>query len=226
MYAILVGGGKVGRQLATELVADGIIVAVIEKDNNKCEQIASSLNTLVINGDGADFSVLESAGANKADFAIAVTGSDEVNFVVCQLAKITFKVKIALARINDPRNESIFNKLGIDFTFTTTNIIAKMMHETIQCKECGLPYVIPEFINRRSKFEIIRFVIRDQSPANHQSFRDLPLPEGTLAIALSRDGETMIPSGKIVLKTNDIVYFTLRKDLHGSLRKVILGAEE
>ena len=223
MYAVLIGGGKVGRQLATELVADGIIVAIIEKDSAKCEQIASSLNTLVINGDGADFSVLESAGANKADFAIAVTGSDEVNFVVCQLAKITFKVKIALARINDPRNESIFNKLGIDFTFTTTNIIAKMMHETIQCKECGFPYVIPEFLNRRSKFEIIRLIIREGSPSNRKCFSDIPLPEGTLAIALSREGDMMIPSGKIELKTNDIVYFTLRKEQHEALRKVILG---
>lgn len=225
MYAVLIGGGKVGRQLAVELVEDGMIVAVIEKDAKKCEQLASTINTLIINGDGADYSVLENAGANKADFAIAVTGSDEVNFVVCQLAKITFKVKIALARINDPRNEGIFNKLGIDYTFATTNIIAKMMHETVQCRECGFPFVIPEFLNRRSKFEIIRFIIKEGSPANHQSFQDLPLPEGSLAIALSRGGEMMIPSGKVELATNDIVYFTLRKDLHETLKKIILGKE-
>jgi len=223
MYAVLIGGGKVGRKLAEELVADGIIVAIIEKDSSKCEQLASTLNTLVINGDGADYSVLESAGANKADFAIAVTGSDEVNFVVCQLAKITFRVKIALARVNDPRNEGIFNKLGIDYTFATTNIIAQMMHETVQCKECGFPFVIPEFLNRRSKFEIIRLVIQENSPSNHKSFQDIELPEGSLAIGLSRQGEMLIPSGQIRLQTNDIVYFTLRKDLHEAVRKIIMG---
>jgi len=223
MYAVIIGGGKVGRNLAEELLDDGIVVAIIEKDSAKCEQIASSINALVINGDGADFSALESAGTNKADFTIAVTGSDEVNFVVCQLAKISFKVKITLARINDPRNESIFNKLGVDFTYTTTHIIAKMMHETINCKECGFPFAIPEFLSRKSKFEMIRFVIKENSPAKDKNFSDLAIPEGALAIAISRDGEMMLPSGKITLKAKDILYFTLRKDLHDVVRKTIVG---
>ena len=89
MYAVIVGGGKVGRNLAKELLDDGITVAIVEKDAGKCENIASKLNALVINGDGADYSVLESAGSKDADYLIAATGSDEVNFAEGDFTKIS-----------------------------------------------------------------------------------------------------------------------------------------
>jgi trk system potassium uptake protein TrkA len=223
MYIVIVGGGKVGRTLVSELLEDGFSVALIEKDHDKCEEIASKYNILVIHGDGADYTVLESAGTRNADFVVAVTGNDEVNFVVCQLAKISFKVRMTLARVNDSRNESIFKKLGIDFVFTTTNIISKIIHETIHCRDCGFPFVVPTFLHRKSKFDIIRLIVPFDSPSLNKKFTELRLPKEALAISLVRNEEIIIPYGDTILMQNDVLFFVLRKTLLEEVKNIIIG---
>ncbi|MBP8708117.1 MAG: NAD-binding protein [Caldisericia bacterium] len=212
MYAVIVGGGKVGRNLAKDLLEDGMAVSIVEKDAGKCENIASKLNALVINGDGADYSVLESAGSRGADYLIAATGTDEVNFVVCLLAKVSFSAKTTLARVNDIRNEGIFKKSGVDFVLTTPYIISKMMHEIIRCKDCGFPFIIPTFLDRKSKFEIVRFIIKEGSPSIGKKISELKFPKDSLIITVIRSGEIMIPSGKSVINKDDTLYIITRRD--------------
>jgi len=212
MYAVIVGGGKVGRNLAKDLLEDGMAVSIVEKDSGKCENIASKLNALVINGDGADYSVLESAGSRGADYLIAATGTDEVNFVVCLLAKVSFSAQTTLARVNDIRNEGIFKKSGVDFVLTTPYIISKMMHEIIRCKDCGFPFIIPTFLDRKSKFEIVRFIIKEGSPSIGKKISELKFPKDSLIITVIRSGEIMIPSGKSVINKDDTLYIITRRD--------------
>ena len=212
MYAVIVGGGKVGRNLAKDLLEDGMAVSIVEKDAGKCENIASKLNALVINGDGADYSVLESAGSRGADYLVAATGTDEVNFVVCLLAKVSFCAKTTLARVNDIRNEGIFKKSGVDFVLTTPYIISKMMHEIIRCKDCGFPFIIPTFLDRKSKFEIVRFIIKEGSPSIGKKISELKFPKDSLIITVIRSGEIMIPSGKSVINKDDTLYIITRRD--------------
>ncbi len=226
MHVIIVGGGKVGINLCRELLTLGYSVSIIEREAEKCERIATTMNALVIHGDGTDHSILESAGTGQADFMVAVTGRDEDNFVACQLAKITFKVHVTMARVNDPRNESIFKKLGIDFTFTTTYIVSKMILETIKCRYCGFPFVIPEFLSDKSQFEIIRMVLQIHSPGVGKSFAKLNIPTGSLAIALYRDGAIQIPYGDMVLKENDTVYFITDQKHIRAIQHLVLGPEE
>jgi len=223
MHVIVVGGGKVGISLCRELLNYGYSVSIIEKDADKCERIATSMNALVIHGDGSDHSILESAGTGQADFMVAVTGKDEDNFVSCQLAKITFKVHVTMARINDPRNESIFKKLGIDFTFTTTFIVSKMILETIKCKYCGFPFVIPEFLSDKSKFEIIRLVLNVSSPSVGKSFAELNIPTGSLAIALYREDAIQIPYGDMILREFDIIYLISERKHISTIQRLLLG---
>jgi trk system potassium uptake protein TrkA len=226
MHVIVVGGGKVGFNLSRELLALGYSVSIVEKDAEKCERIATAMNALVINGDGTDHSILESAGTGQADFMVAVTGRDEDNFVACQLAKITFKVHITMARVNDPRNEPVFAKLGVDFSYTTTFIVSKMILETIKCRYCGFPFVIPEFLNDKSKFEIIRLVLTSGSPSIGKSFAEINIPTGSLAIAVYRDEAIQIPYGDMKLIDKDIVYLISDRKRLENIRGMFLGKEK
>src|SRR5262245_1133608 len=123
MYAIIIGGGKVGFYLAKHMLEDGHEVLVIERDAAKCAGIAEELGDIVLKGDGCEAVTLASAGMGRADLCVAVTGDDEDNLVACQVAKTKFEVPRTIARINNPKNELIFRQLGIDTTVSATSVI-------------------------------------------------------------------------------------------------------
>src|SRR3990170_7611509 len=132
MYAIVVGGGKVGYYLAKELLAEAENeVLVIEKDGAKCERIAEELGDIVLRGDGCEAATMEIAGFGRADMVIAVTGDDEDNLVSCQVAKVKFSVPRTVARINNPKNEEIFRRLGIDTTVSATAAILTQIEQEL-----------------------------------------------------------------------------------------------
>jgi len=224
MYIVIVGGGKIGKNLAKNLLQEGHSVAVIELNPDKCEELATTLNTLVINGDGGDYSVLESAESKNANFVVAVTGNDEVNFVVCELAKISFQVGKTITRVNDSRNESIFKKLGIDYVFTSSYLISKMMQETIKSEDSGIPFILNSFLDKKSKFEIDRFIVNNKSPVLNKKIQDLKLPKEVLIIALMKNDEILIPYGNTILENNDIIYVVLKKDLVNQVRHILFNS--
>src|SRR3972149_274064 len=122
MYVIVVGAGKVGYYLAKEPpeAPEGHEVLIIEQDAAKCDRITLDLGEIALNGDGCEAATMEIAGFGRADMVIAVTGDDEDNLVVCQVAKARFNVPRTVARINNPKNEEIFKRLGIDTAVSAT----------------------------------------------------------------------------------------------------------
>src|SRR5919202_529298 len=131
MYIVVVGGGKVGYHLTKALMAEGQEVLVIEKSRDKSDRIVRELGAVSIQGDGAEVTTLESAGVARADVVAAVTGHDEDNLVIAQVAKRRFGVPRTVARVNNPRNEFIFSKLGIDATVSATQIILSVIQQSI-----------------------------------------------------------------------------------------------
>ena len=129
MYIVIVGAGKVGYFLAKRLCQSRHGVSIVDKDNTTCEQIAKHLEALVIRGDGCDPQILEQAGAARANVVAAVTGDDEDNLIICQLAKELFHVQRTVGRVSDPYNEPTFSKLGVDIPLNSTEIIAKIIEE-------------------------------------------------------------------------------------------------
>ena len=132
MYMILVGGGNVGIQLAKRLTARGDEVLLIEKDPTVASKLANLLgDECVMHGDGCELYTQRDAGFNRADVVVAVTGEDEDNFVVCQLAKEVWHTERVLARVNDPSHEDIFRDIGIDETVSATGIIYNLLVQQI-----------------------------------------------------------------------------------------------
>src|SRR5215813_14427436 len=131
MYAIIAGGGKVGFFLARELIEQGHEVLIIENVPDRAEFIANELGNVVLRGNADEASTLAEAGAERSDVVIAVTGDDEDNLVICQVAKRRFGTRRTIARINDPRNENIFKMLGIDATVNATEVMLSVLAQEL-----------------------------------------------------------------------------------------------
>ena len=131
MYIIVVGGGRVGYYLTRALLDEGHEVLLVEKEASICEAINDELGSVCVRGDGCEATILAEAGTDRADMLIAVTGDDEDNLVACQVAKHKFNAPRTIARIGNPKNKTLFKKLGIDITICSTNIILEHIEEKV-----------------------------------------------------------------------------------------------
>src|SRR3982075_327047 len=127
MYVIIAGGGKVGWNLARELIAKGNEVTLIESQRTRYLTIEQELEHAVQYGDATELWVLERAGIQRADLAIAVTGDDEDNILICQMAKEKYDVERIVSRVNNPRNLDHFKQLGIEPAVSATDLILRLI---------------------------------------------------------------------------------------------------
>ena len=134
MYVIVIGGGRVGYQLARHLLDRGEEVLLIEKDGRRAEWLESQLGSIVMTGDGDEMAFLETTGIERADVVMAVSGDDEDNLVALQLAKKRFNVPLTIARVNNPANVDIFKTLGVDEAISATDVLLNAMEQSIAAK--------------------------------------------------------------------------------------------
>jgi trk system potassium uptake protein TrkA len=204
MYAIIAGGGKVGFFLARELIEQGHEVLIIEQTPERAEFIANELGNVVLRGNADEASTLAEAGAERADVVIAVTGDDEDNLVLLQVAKRRFGTRRTIARINDPRNENLFRLLGIDATVNATQVMLSVLEQEIPQAN-----LVPLLRLRNSDIEVVEAVVDARSRVAGSPLRDVDLPpESTIAVVI-RNGSAFFPNGATVLEPGDeVVAFT------------------
>lgn len=205
MYIIIVGAGRVGYFLAERLYRDHHSVTLIDKDKAVCEGVTSKLDILVIYGDGCSPTVLKEAGIERADVVAAVTGDDEDNLIVCQLAKERFSVGRTVARVNDPKHEYIFSELGVDIPIDATAIIAKIIEEEVS---------FSDFVNllsfKRGKLAIVRVDLPDDAPVIKRMVKDIALPPDSVLVSILRGEEVIVPHGETVFEPgDDIIALTM-----------------
>lgn len=213
MYVIIVGGGNVGFYLAKTLVAARHEVLLLEKDRLRYRTISEELGEVVMQGDGCQADQQMEAGFGRADAVVAVTGSDDDNLVVCQMAKMEFDVPRTISRVNDPRNEELFHKLGIDATVSSTKIIYNLIEQ-----EVGGGEVIPLAALNRGNIEIVEVEIGPKSPVVDTDIRALPLPAEALIISVIRDGHALLPAADTRFRTGDSVIALVNADKEPELR--------
>lgn len=205
MYVIIVGGGRIGYFLAKRLCKDNHTVVIIEKDLETAQIMAREPNLLIIHGDGCEPTVLEEAGIARAQVLAAVTGIDEDNFIICQIAKERFKVSRTVARVNDPENERAFNELGIDVPVGATAILAKIIEEEVSFSD-----FVDLFSFKRGKLALIRVDLPEDSPVLHKKLQELTLPPDSVMVSIIRGDEIIVPKGDTILKPmDDIIALTL-----------------
>lgn len=219
MHIVIVGAGKIGFYLAKELLASAHVVSIIEKDFALCEEAAKHLNNvLVINGDGCNLKFLSDAGIDRADIVAAVTGSDEVNLMVCQLAKQFTQVKRTVARVNDPQNTHTFNEIGIDVAVDSTSIIAKIIEQ-----EVSLDDLVTLMTFRRGKLALVRVDLTTDSPCVNKPVMGIKLPRSSVLVAVIRGDDMLIPRGETVLQAKDDVIALTAIENEQDLLAVLIG---
>jgi trk system potassium uptake protein TrkA len=218
VYIIVAGGGKIGYYLARELIAQEHEVLIIEKDGRRVDLINSDLGNVVFLGDAAEASTLMEVGAGRADLVCAVTGDDEDNLVIAQLAKRHFNVGRTIARINNPKNEEIFRYLGIDATVSTTDIILSILEQEIPSEA-----VVPLLRFRHADVEIVEAMVPRDAPVIGRALRELHLPqESTIAIVI-RAGAAIFPDGDTRLQAGDEVVAFTRSTHEAELRELFFS---
>ena len=219
MYIIVVGGGKVGYYLTKALLEQGHEVLVIEKDPGKCMALRDELGANVLEGDGCEAATMTEAGANRADNVIAVTGDDEDNLVVCQVARHKFSVPRTIARINNPKNQRIFQRLGIDVTISSTDLILSQIQQAIPAES-----LLHLLTLRNVGVSFVELEIPPDSPALGRPLRDLGIPDDCILPLVIRQGEqAIIPYGSTLLEAGDQVIAVSSEQSEETLRRILQG---
>jgi trk system potassium uptake protein len=212
VYVIIAGAGKVGWNLARELIAKDHEVTLLEHDRGRYLTVEEELEHVVSYGDATELWVLERAGIQRADLVIAVTGDDEDNILICQVANEKYRCERIVARVNNPRNLQHFKLLGIQPAVSATDLILRLIEHEVP--QYGLVHLLDLAEDR---LEIIELQVADGSAAAGRRVGDVALPEGSLIISILRDGGGFVPKPDTTIEAGDEVLVVLDPGLEDAI---------
>src|ERR671935_493176 len=212
MYIVVVGAGKVGWNLARELIGKGNELTLVESDRARFLTVEEELEHAVQYGDGSELWVLERAGIERADLVIAVTGDDEDNILICQVAREKYGVDRIISRCNNPRNLQHFELLGVKPAVSATDLILRLIEHEVP--RYGFLHLLDL---PQERLEIIEVEVAPGSPAAGKRVRDLGIPDGSLVISILRDGSGFVPLADSVVEAGDEVLLVLDSGLEAKI---------
>ncbi len=218
MYIVVVGGGKVGYYLAKELLDAGHELVILEKNGPRARQIQDELGSIVLHRDGCEGKHLAEAGANRASIVAAVTGDDEDNLVVCQMAKHHFDVPRTIARVNNPRNEQLFRHLGVDEIISPTRMVLSAIEQDIPVNE--LLHIAQL---KGGALDLVEAQISESSPAVGRKPNDIAMPEGCSLFLLLRGSNVQQIRPDTVFQVGDKVLAVTPAEGEQALRRELIG---
>jgi trk system potassium uptake protein len=216
VYIIVVGGGNVGTYLANRLLKEGHEVLLLEKDPSQLGRLQSQVGDIVAIGDGCEARVQREVGFERAEVVAAVTGEDEDNLIVCQMARNTWGVERTVARVNDPRHAQFFTEVGISGVVSATNILYNLIEQEISLGE-----VIPLAALRRGNIEIVEATLTSRSPSVGKKIKEISLPAKSNIVWLLRGEDGLLVDGETLLQVGDLVVVLVPTEDEAALREVL-----
>jgi trk system potassium uptake protein TrkA len=218
MRVAIAGAGAVGRSIAAELVENQHEVMLIERDLAAIEPDAVERAEWV-NADACELSSLDEAGLQDCDVVIAATGDDKVNLVVSQLAKMEFAVRRVVARVNDPRNEWLFDEgWGVDVAVSTPRILAAVVEEAVSVGE-----LVRLMTLRQGQANLVEVTLPETTPLAGRAVRELLLPTDAALVVILRGGRVIVPQPDDPLEGLDELLFVAAADVEEELRTALAG---
>jgi len=218
MYVIIVGAGKVGLNLGRELRSKGHEVTLVERNARTFAAVEEEFEHQAQYGDGSELWVLERAGVERSDMVIAVTGDDEDNILICQVAREKYGVERIISRCNNPRNLQHFNLLGVKPAVSATDLILRLIEHEVP--KYGLVHLLDL---PQERLEIIEIEIQEGSFADGKEVRELGLPDGSLVIAILRDGTGFVPLADSIVEAGDELLLVLDTGLEDKITQRMAG---
>ena len=219
MYVIIAGAGKVGWNLARELIAKDREVTLIESNHDRFRVVEQELEHAVQYGDASELWVLERAGIQRADLVIAVTGDDEDNILISQVAKEKYGVQRIVARVNNPRNLPHFKMLGIQPAVSATDLILRLIEHEVP--EYGLVQLLAL---EEEHLEIIELEVLEGSPTVGEQVQRHRAARGSLVISVLRSGRGFVPKADSVIAAGDQVLLILDPGLESEITALFAPA--
>jgi trk system potassium uptake protein TrkA len=219
MFVVIAGGGKAGRSLSRMLLERDYEVVVIEMDRNRYRRLNEELEHAVIMGDATEIYILERAGIARADVVVAVTGDDEDNVIISQIAREKYQVDKVVARVNNPENQEVFDLLGVSPTVCSTMALLSLIEH-----EMPVHRLVRLLSLKQENLEIVEVLLeKGASPDGHR-IDEISLPAGVLLISILRGTSAIIPTGPTVLEAGDHIMAILEPGKEEELTRMFLKA--
>ena len=218
MYFVIAGGGEVGYHLAKGLIESGHEIMIIERDRRRAQYIQEKLGSVVINAAADEGRYQIQAGCNRAEAVIAVTGDDEDNLIICQLAKFQCHARRVIARVNDPKNEIVFKTLGIDETVSSTRLLMSVIEQ-----ELPTGGFLPLMPLTGSHLELIEAEIAAGTPSAGRTVGALGLPAGALVGGIVRKGAILAADATVRLDVGDRIIVFSPTAAEADVRRALFG---
>ena len=220
-YFIIGGGGRVGYFLTRALLeADtDYEVVLLEREESRAKILKRELGDVVVRGDACEVATLENVGCERADFLLAVTGEDEDNLVMCQVAKQGFiGHRRTIARVNNSANIKLFYDLGIDIVVSPTNDILKTIGE-----ELPLWRVIDITPPGNDGLHLVEVRVPENAPILGKTISAMGLPTDNAVTLLVRDKHNSVPTPQTTLQAADKLFALVSDEGKQRLAHAILG---
>jgi len=218
MYFVVAGGGEVGYHLSKALLEAGHEVMIIERDRRRALWIEEQLGSVVINAPADEGKYQIQAGCQRADAVLAVTGDDEDNLIISQLAKLKCGANRVIARVNNPKNEIVFKAMGIDETLSSTRVLMGVIEQ-----ELPTGGFMPLMPLTRSDLEIVEAEIAAGSPAANKEVEAVGLPAAAHIGAVVRKGQILRAHRDTKLEVGDRIIVFAPTAIEQEVRKALFG---
>lgn len=219
MKVAICGGGSVGTTIARDLNASGHEVLVLEQDPDLVERRRKELDVTWIAADACEVASLDAAGLATVDVVVAATGDDEDNLVISLLAKQEFAVPRVVARVNNSKNQWLFNEgWGVDISVSTPQLITAIVEEAVSV---GSLVRLLQFEGGSS--HLVEVTLAPESPAVGVTLGAVGIPREAAVVAIVRDGRLVVPRTETVLQHGDEVLVLVTQDAEPEVRKGLVG---
>lgn len=222
MRVVIAGGGNVGTFIADDLIKAGHEVTIVEVDADRvaaAQALGEPAGVRWVVADACEVSEFAQADVAQAEVVAAVTGDDEDNLVISLLAKQEFAVPRVVARVNNPKNEWMFNEMwGIDVSVSTPHLLTALVEEAV-----SVGSLVRLLSFEGGKARLSEATLADDSPSDGKDIAELGLPRDSTVVAVIRDDHVIVPRGDTVLRSGDEVLVLTSPEAEEAVVHTLLG---